>query len=298
MHIYVDSYAEAYTQIRQIMLKDAIETKPRGMLIKELFNVSVTLNPRNRLAYHELRKYNIYFNIAELIAIICDVNSVKFLNFFNKNIKQFSDNGIDFNGAYGPRLSDQWEVCKEKLLNDNDTRQAIMTIYDGQYDLHKVTKDVPCTLNLHFIIRENKLNLTVYMRSNDLFWGFQYDIFNFTMIQEMIYNELKESIPDLELGTYTHTTTSLHVYEKHFKLLNDMEVMESIKMPAISLVKDDYEKLCSYIMYSQIKSAKEINECFNEVQLMEILQHYFLLKDNKASDFELEHDIWAKKFLK
>ena len=79
------------------------------------------------------------------------------------------------------------------LSRDKNTRQAIINIGDTLKDTLdsnlniKETKDCPCTRILHFMKHpsENKLNLTVYMRSNDILWGASaVNIFNFTLIQE------------------------------------------------------------------------------------------------------------------
>ncbi|MGB1450526.1 MAG: thymidylate synthase, partial [Marinirhabdus sp.] len=66
-----------------------------------------------------------------------------------------------------------------------------------------------------FLIRENKLDLITTMRSNDMIWGLPNDIFLFTMIQEILASELK-----IESGNYYHQANSLHIYKRHFDLMN------------------------------------------------------------------------------
>jgi thymidylate synthase len=63
------------------------------------------------------------------------------------------------------------------------------------------------------MVRSGRLHAIVYMRSNDAIWGLPYDIFLFTMLQELLASEL-----GLELGSYTHVVASLHLYERHFEL--------------------------------------------------------------------------------
>ena len=41
-----------------------------------------------------------------------------------------------------------------------------------------------------FLIRDNKLNMITTMRSNDIYLGFTYDVFIFTLMQEILANEL------------------------------------------------------------------------------------------------------------
>jgi thymidylate synthase len=46
------------------------------------------------------------------------------------------------------------------------------------------------------------------MRSNDAYWGLPHDVFAFTMIQEIVANEL-----GYKLGSYKHLVGSLHLYD-------------------------------------------------------------------------------------
>jgi thymidylate synthase len=69
--------------------------------------------------------------------------------------------------------------------------------------------DVPCCTTLQFLLRDGRLNLITYMRSNDIFTGFGYDIFFFTMLQELLACEL-----EVALGWYQHVVGSLHLYDQ------------------------------------------------------------------------------------
>jgi thymidylate synthase len=74
---------------------------------------------------------------------------------------------------------------------------------------------VPCAASLQFLVRSGKVHAILNMRSNDAIWGKPYDIFLFTMLQELLACEL-----NLEMGTYTHSAASIHLYERHFDLAN------------------------------------------------------------------------------
>ena len=67
---------------------------------------------------------------------------------------------------------------------------------------------------MQFLVREGKLDATVYMRSNDIIWGFPYDVFLFSFLQELLAASM-----GLQLGSYAHFAASLHVYERHYPLL-------------------------------------------------------------------------------
>jgi hypothetical protein len=99
----------------------------------------------------------------------------------------------------------------DELRKDPDSRRAVIHIRelrDG-FDL----PDVPCTLALQFLLREGKLNLVVHMRSNDIVLGTCYDVPAFTIMQEVMANDL-----GVELGSYFHFANSMHVYERHYEM--------------------------------------------------------------------------------
>ena len=47
------------------------------------------------------------FMVAEAFWILSGRNDVEFMDKFSNKIKDFSDDGIFFNGAYGPKIIDQ-----------------------------------------------------------------------------------------------------------------------------------------------------------------------------------------------
>jgi thymidylate synthase len=120
------------------------------------------------------------------------------------------DNGM-FHGAYGARTQDQYGPIIERLKNDPDSRQAVVTIWDPVLDLLPEKRDYPCTILHQFRIRDNKLNMSVYMRSNDVWLGAAYDFFQFTRVQIAV-----ASVLGIAPGSYTHHVGSLHIYEQHY----------------------------------------------------------------------------------
>jgi thymidylate synthase len=90
-----------------------------------------------------------------------------------------------------------------------------------------------------FQIRDNKLNFTVNMRSNDVILGLPTDVAFFATLQSQMLNHLKSAkYPDLELGTYTHIVNSFHIYERHFDIAKRM-LSTRFKPVAIPKVKED-----------------------------------------------------------
>jgi len=214
MKVYTgETLASLYDQVREDLLI-APKANPRGMATKEVVGASLVLtNPRSRLMWHEDRKFNLMFAVAEAIQIFSPSNALAPFTPFNKNLAQFSDDGITMYGSYGARISPFIGRIITKLQKDPDSRQAILTIHRVEDSVAK-TKDTPCTIAVQFILRNNKLDCFTYMRSNDFYWGLPYDVHTFSVLQEVVANSI-----GVGLGSYHHTVTSLHVYEKHFDWL-------------------------------------------------------------------------------
>jgi hypothetical protein len=109
-----------------------------------------------------------------------------------------------------------WEWAKIMLEADRDTRQAII-LFNTPDVLWVGNKDVVCTLNAHFLIRDNKLHLSVDMRSCDVVLGLVYDCVWFSSLMHRMLHELRPKYANLQLGTYTHYSHSLHIYERNFE---------------------------------------------------------------------------------
>lgn len=111
------------------------------------------------------------------------------------------------------KMRTPWEWCKMSLENDKDTRQAILRFSLPEHQWNG-NKDQTCTLHGLFLIRDNKLNLTINMRSNDLTLGLVYDLPWFISLIHRMKDELKDVYPDLEVGYYSHYVHSLHIYDR------------------------------------------------------------------------------------
>lgn len=117
----------------------------------------------------------------------------------------------------------QYDNCLEVLKKDKTTRNAIIvynrpSIYkdykrDGMHDMI-------CTMYSHFFIRNNKLMMVHNMRSNDIRYGFICsDLAWNCFVYQNLYEDLKETYPDLEVGQIIWTSDSMHLYSRHFEAL-------------------------------------------------------------------------------
>jgi thymidylate synthase len=114
---------------------------------------------------------------------------------------------------YVPVMRTPWEWAKQSLIQDKDTRQAILRFSLPEHSWIGV-KDFTCTLHGMFLIRDDKLHFTVNMRSNDLMKGLVFDLPWFVSLMDKMVEELKPTYPNLTKGHYTHFVHSMHAYEK------------------------------------------------------------------------------------
>ena len=280
MFVQGNTFANIFKKLRKLLL-DAPIVISREQETRELLSFSFELtNPRNRLIYHQQRKYNYAFNIAEMFSHIAGINSVQYMDFWNSNYKQFSDNGVNFLGNYGERLKFQIPNLINKLRRHPHTRQATLSIYNSN-DIMRETKDVPCTIALDFKIRDNKLYLHTFMRSNDLIFGLQYDLVAFTLMQEIIANSI-----GVELGSYNHTAASLHVYKKHWELLKDMSNVKHIEMEKVT------ETYCDILSYANEANRIAIDpDYYSNIKghLMDSLYLHKLRKFGVLENIEIDY---------
>lgn len=220
-YIKADSFEKGYYAVMEQIMLYGEESSPRGQKIKELRGMHLEItNPRKRLIFNGQRDLNLFFNMGECLWYLSGSNDVEQVSFYNKAWRKYSDDGKTLNSAYGNRIFgnesrvgfDQWKTIIELLRRDPDSRQAIIHIHLPK-DLFESSKDVPCTLHFQFFIRGGKLEMHTTMRSNDIIWGSTYDIFSFTMFQELIALEL--GIP---MGGYHHHVGSWHIYDYHEEL--------------------------------------------------------------------------------
>lgn len=168
--------------------------------------------PYEKVLLSKVRDANPFFHLMEAMWILAGRSDVKFLSEFNKRIVNYSDDGVVFNAPYGYRMRshfhmDQVEEVVSMLKSDPGSRQAVCQIWDPD-DLPLNVKDKACNLGTVFRIRNSKLDITVFNRSNDMVWGtYGANAVQFSMLQE--YVAAKIGIP---VGTYTQVSNSYHVY--------------------------------------------------------------------------------------
>lgn len=184
-----------------------------GEVCGEVLNaITIIKNPTKNIVTSDTRKLSLRYAIGELLWYLSGSNRVSDIKQFSKSWENLSDDGETVNSAYGYRIFEkfgfnQFDHVVDLLKKDPNSRQAVIHIKDPT---NTPTKDLPCTVCLQYFIRDNKLYATTYMRSNDIWLGFPYDVFSFTCFQILLAMRL-----GVEIGDYTHIAGSLHLYTRN-----------------------------------------------------------------------------------
>ena len=189
-----------------------------GEVASEIINaITVLENPTKNIMTNQVRRLSTRYAVGEMLWYLSGNPELKAIQNYTKAWDRMSDDGKTVNSNYGFLIKDaygfdQYEYCKELLRKDINSRQAVIHIKMPRNTIENPTNDLNCTVCLQFLVRDGKLYCTTYMRSNDLWLGFPYDVFQFTCIQIRMAMEL-----GLDIGSYTHIAGSLHIYERDFK---------------------------------------------------------------------------------
>lgn len=221
-----DNFNDIYFQLHDLLINQGDSVGSRNGDVKEFLSFKTeVLKPNYRCVGGFERNMNVFFLLAEALWIWAGRKDVAFLDTYNSQLKQYSDDGISYHAAYGFRLRnfgqyaddslnkfanlplDQIRQSISMLAANSEDRRVVLQIWDSGKDLGTVSKDLPCNDLLMYKIRDNKLHTTISNRSNDLNLGLTTNIFQFSFISEII-----SKILGVGLGSQVHNSDSLHAY--------------------------------------------------------------------------------------
>lgn len=176
---------------------------------KALFNVGFyIINPMDNVINNKSRKFNKdYAEFEWQWYLSGNKNAIEISKKAKIWLKCMDEYGeVNSNYGYQWNKGKQIDYIVKELSNNKTSRRASISIYDAK-DRDNFENDTPCTYAINFTIFNNELNMSVLMRSNDLWFGFCNDQYCFSKLQELISNKLK-----IKIGTYYHFTNNLHLY--------------------------------------------------------------------------------------
>lgn len=172
--------------------------------------------PLERVVFYPSRDANPYFHFFESLWMLAGRRDVQYVKQFNSNIGNYSDNGVDFHGAYGYRWRqwfdfDQLREITNALRNNHDDRRQVLSMWDAATDLGSQAgkKDLPCNLQAVFgVTPAGRLDMMVTNRSNDMIWGaYGANAVHFSYLHEFV-----AAAAGIPVGIYRQVSHNLHAY--------------------------------------------------------------------------------------
>jgi len=138
---------------------------------------------------------------------------------------------------YSKENGSQFENCAQHLIDDPHTREAIM-IYNRPSMQQEYNKngmhDFMCCQNVQYFLNEydeknTLLDCIVNFRSNDAIFGFNNDAMWMNYVQNELADYLSKKMnKHIVSGDMYWNAGSLHIYERHFNILNDPITKQNI----------------------------------------------------------------------
>ena len=204
----------------------------------ELLNQQMTMaDPRRRVLAAAGASFNPAVAVARFVWHLAASSQLASIAFYEPRAAQFSDDGEVLPGSnYGARLFggesgiDQIAGVVERLREDASSRRAAAVIWRPE-DAVRKSRDIPCASGITCHLRGGQLLTTVTMRSNNALRLLPYNLFEFSLLAELIAAEL-----EVEAGPYWHIASSLHVYEDEIEAARSVsspETARDLPMPSI-----------------------------------------------------------------
>lgn len=225
-HIRGQSVNDVYEDLAKHFAEEIVQTaciksntinrKSRVGDVHELKGLTILeyYKPEQRVLFCPIRDANPYFHLMEAMWMLAGRKDVGFLATYSKQAS-----GLILGAAsYGYRWRkyfgvDQLEQLVTKLKIDPTGRRAYLAMWDPESDLTSKEIDVPCNLGIKFEIREGRLEMTVFNRSNDAIWGAcGANVVHMSFLQEYVANMV--GVP---MGSYFQVSGNMHVYSEVYE---------------------------------------------------------------------------------
>ena len=262
MNVQINEYdfSTAYCTLIKRLLKNGTRKAPRNQGISCFQNCLFTVRNPGTMFSCKSREYPFSYLNKELKLYFTGNCSAEDFGKASKFWLQLANPDGNVNSNYGyhifyrpietkfGNMKNQWVYAKNQLINDKDTRQALMFISTPSVQFEG-NKDFICTLNYVFNIEKDTLHLTVNRRSQDLYFGLPHDInFEYLLMVKM-HNELKDVYHELKIGSFNMFCNNIHIYDRNYEIfsgmINDFDKNEYINLDVLKNV--DQEILNNYV---------------------------------------------------
>lgn len=284
----MSNFSNQFTGIINKINDSGLESQPRNLKVRELIYGQFDVDSTLPFASFKDRAFNWKYFAGEVAWYLKKDRDINYINKFSNFWKFITNpNSNTINSNYGSLLfGSQLKWCLDSLKSDDNTRQAIAFLNQPKFQFEG-NKDFVCTMYLNFFIRDNKLNMKVQMRSNDIFYGLTFDAPFFAVVHQHMLLWLKEYKPTLELGTYTHFADNIHYYERHFELSeqilangpSDNQYEMNIEQPLFNLTDNGIEYTEAGLSFIREVDLMSENENAKSKNYLEILSKYLNVKN-------------------
>ena len=240
---YVRNVSEALYQVKLAIEKEGVKVETRNGAALE-FPTPVTTtytHSRERVLFYPERDANPFFHFMESLWMLAGRNDVEWISQFNGRISTYSDDGEYFHGAYGFRWrewfgEDQLKTAIHRLKTYPNDRRTVVGMWDPWEDLQTYNdgKDYPCNTQIYFWSRENKLNMTVVNRSNDMIWG----AYGANAVHMSFLLEYMASMCGFKVGVYNQFSNNLHAYVETLEKLRTIVAGQGEYEPYLTIADD------------------------------------------------------------
>ena len=202
MKVYKEQYvASAFEKILDDLWNEPeYIASPRGMEVREIRDCVIEIEkPMMNLYENKYRSSPMKYCCAEILWYFSGTNYPNYIENYAGMWKTLHNVDGTVNSSYGNLLFTeknehgftQYDWVITSLRRDKDSRQAFMHFNKPHHQFLE-NKDQVCTLQSLFHIRENRLHMTLTMRSNDVIFGFMTDWAFFSVLQYHVFLELKK----------------------------------------------------------------------------------------------------------
>ena len=209
---------KAYEHTLDLLIREGVDYDNT----KALWNVGFYIqDPLNNHITNKQRNWKLEYAEAEWQWYLSGDRNIKKLGELYGKVPPIWERMADTDGNVMSNYGWQWQRNNQidyvvgKLRENKTTRHAAISIYDAK-EYEQYRKDTPCTYAVQFHITpvtstlglKDQLNMSVFMRSNDIWYGFCNDQYQFSSLQKLVADRLS-----IDVGWYYHAAHNMHLYK-------------------------------------------------------------------------------------
>lgn len=187
--------------VRHVLRKGVPVTTEDGEETLETDELIVKVRcPLRRIKHPENLSYGEAYLLQYSHDLVCGgENDHKFAYTYHERLFEYRHGrGLPYDQIYN---------ATRTLKLSQSSRRSICMTWNVLMDAGGI--NVPCLQWIQFLIRDNKLNMKVLFRSNDILMAMYANMYALVALQAHVASEL-----NIPVGTYTHIVTVPHIYHK------------------------------------------------------------------------------------